>query len=161
MKTATLKELKAELSTLSPEQLLDICIHLAKYKKENKELLTYLLFEAGDEGAYTEKVKDFISEQFEEINMSNAYLIKKSLRKILRITNRFIKYSGSGQTEVELLIFFCKKIKNSGIVIQANTALGNLYQRQIQKIQKALSMLHEDLQFDYSKEMESLVPSRG
>jgi len=161
MKTATLKELKAELSTLAPGQLLDICIHLAKYKKENKELLTYLLFEAGDEWSYIEKVKDFISEQFEEINMSNAYLIKKLLRKILRITNRFIKYSGSRQTEVELLIFFCKKIRNSGIAIQANTALGNLYQRQIQKIQKALSLLHEDLQFDYSKEMESLVLSGG
>jgi len=157
MKAASLKEVKAELSTLSPEQVLDICMHLAKYKKENKELLTYLLFEAADEPSYIEKVKEFISEQFEDINQSNVYFIKKTLRKILRITNRYIKYSGSKQTEAELLIFFCKKIRNSGIPIQPNTALGNLYQRQIQKILKALSALHEDLQFDYSKEMASLV----
>jgi len=157
MKAASLKEVKAELSTLSPEQVLDICMHLAKYKKENKELLTYLLFEAGDEPSYIEKVKEFISEQFEEINQSNVYFIKKTLRKILRITNRYIKYSGSKQTEAELLIFFCKKIRNSGIPLQPNTALGNLYHRQVQKILKALSTLHEDLQFDFSKEMESLL----
>ncbi len=157
MKTASLKEIKTELSTLYPDQLLDICLHLAKYKKENKELLTYLLFEAGDEQLYIKDVKDFISEQFEDINKSNVYFIKKTLRKILRITNRYIKYSGSKQTEVELLIFFCKKIKSSGIPIQEKTALGNIYHRQIQKTYKAITSLHEDLQFDYSKEMKTLL----
>jgi hypothetical protein len=157
MKAASLKEIKTELSTLHPEQVLDICMHLAKYKKENKELLTYLLFEAADEQLYIKKVKDFISDEFEEINKSNLYFVKKTLRKIPRITNRYIKYSGSKQTEVELLVFFCKKIKNAGIAVQANTALGNLYQRQIQKIKNAISLLHEDLQFDYSNEIKPLL----
>lgn len=157
MKAASLKAIKTELSTLAPEQLLDFCMHLAKYKKENKELLTYLLFEAGDEQLYIEKVKEFISEQFEDINKSNVYFIKKALRKILRLTNRYIKYSGSKQTEVELLIYLCEKIKNSEISLQEKTALGNLYQRLIQKTFKAIAFLHEDLQFDYSKEMESLL----
>lgn len=157
MKAASLKEIKTELSTLAPEQLLDFCMHLAKYKKENKELLTYLLFEAGDEQLYIEKVKEFISEQFEDINKSNVYFIKKALRKILRLTNRYIKYSGSKQTEVELLIYLCKKIKNSEIPLHEKTALGNIYQRQIQKTHKAIALLHEDLQFDYSKEMKPLL----
>jgi len=157
MKAASLKEIKTELSTLAPEQLLDFCMHLAKYKKENKELLTYLLFEAGDEQLYIEKVKEFISEQFEDINKSNVYFIKKALRKILRLTNRYIKYSGSKQTEVELLIYLCKIIKNSEIPLHEKTALGNIYQRQIQKTHKAIALLHEDLQFDYSKEMKPLL----
>lgn len=52
MKAASLNELKNELNTLPPLQLLDICLHLAKYKKDNKELITYLLFEAQNEAAY-------------------------------------------------------------------------------------------------------------
>ena len=44
MKAATLNELKHELSHLPAEELLDLCTRLARFKKENKELLTFLLF---------------------------------------------------------------------------------------------------------------------
>jgi len=157
MKASSLSELKNELKTLGHAQLLDICIHLAKYKKDNKELLTYLLFEAGDEPAYIKSVKDLISEQFLDINKSNTYFAKKTIRKILRTTTKYIKYSGSKQTEVELLLFFCKNLKKSGISLQSSIALYNLYQRQIQKIEKALSTMHEDLQYDYREELEPLL----
>ena len=157
MKAASIKELKTELETLSSEQVFDLCMHLAKYKKENKELLTYLLFQAGDEKSYISEVKDLIDEQFEAVNKSNLYLAKKMIRKILRTSNKYIKYSGSKQTEVELHIFFCKKLKNSGIPLHSNTALGNLYQRQILKINKAMASLHEDLQYDYSVEIKELL----
>ena len=49
MKAFSLNELKNELSTLSPAKVLALCMRLAKYKKDNKELLTYLLFHAHDE----------------------------------------------------------------------------------------------------------------
>lgn len=156
MKAATLKELKTELTTLFPVQVLELCMRMAKYKKENKELLTYLLFEVKDEQSYINEVKKLIDEQFEGMNKSNIYLSKKTIRKALRTTNKFIKYSGSKQTEVELLIFFCKKIRSSGIPLHANTAMGNLYVRQVRKMIKALATLHEDLQYDYSGEVKSL-----
>jgi uncharacterized protein (DUF342 family) len=157
MKAASLKELKTELATLHPAKVQELCMHLVKYKKENKELLTYLLFEAHDEHTYIKEIKEQLNEQFESVNKNNLYLAKKTLRKILRITNKFIKYSGSKQTETELLIFFCKKIRKSGIPIRINSALGNIYLRQIQKINKALATLHEDLQYDYSEEMKLLL----
>ena len=157
MKAASLKELKSELKTLSSANVLELCMHLVKYKKENKELLTYLLFDAKDELAFIKEVKEYIDEEFEGINRSNLYLSKKTIRKILRTTNKYIKYSGSKQTEVELLIYYSKKLKNSGIPLHINTALGNIYQRQIYKINKALALLHEDLQYDYSEEMKSLL----
>ena len=47
MKAATLNELRKELQALSSKELVEICLRLAKYKKESKELLTYLIFEAG------------------------------------------------------------------------------------------------------------------
>ena len=156
MKAASLKEIKTELNTLHPTKVLELCMHLVKYKKENKELLTYLLFEASDEQFYIKEIKEQIDELYKDVNKNNVYLAKKTLRKILRITNKYIKYSGSKQTEVELLIYFCKKFKKSSIPKHANTILGNMYIRQIQKINKALSTLHEDLQYDYSEELKLL-----
>ena len=154
MKAASLKELKTELTAQHPQKILELCMHLAKYKKENKELLSYLLFEAHDEPNYIKEVKEQIDEELANINKSNIYLAKKTIRKVLKTTNKYIKYSGSKQSEVELLIYLCKKIKKIGVPLHVNTALGNIYTRLLIRIQKALSTLHEDLQFDYSEEIK-------
>jgi len=150
MKTASLKELKTELGRIHPVRLAELCIQLAKYKKENKELLTYLLFDAFDEKAYIEEVKATTDELFAAVTRSNSYLAKKNIRKILAAVNKQIKFSGSKQTEVELLLHFCKTLRKSGVPLYTNSALGNLYQRQLTKIDRALTTLHEDLQFDYA-----------
>ena len=157
MKAASLSELKKELLRLPPADVLDYCMHLAKFKKENKELLTYLLFESDDEQAFVRNVTELMDEMFLEVNQWSIYLAKKTIRKILRIANKYIKFSGSKQTEVELLIHFCKKLKTSGIKLQSSTALSNIYDRQIQKVNQALAKMHEDLQFDYLEELKKLV----
>lgn len=156
MKTATIQELKQELQGVAPGKLLELCLRLAKFKKENKELLTYLLFEAHNEEAYINSVKILIDEGFTELPKANLYLTKKSLRKILRITNKYIRHTGSKQAEVALLIYFCKKIKDSGIPIQKSNMLTNLYQQQIKKVNASLQLLHEDLQYDYRQELNDL-----
>ena len=156
MKAATLNELQKELTTLPSKRVLEICSRLIKYKKENKELLTYLLFEAHDEEGYKKSIKENVNEQFREMNKSNLYLAKKSLRKILRTINKFIKYSGNKQTEIEMRIYYCSKLKSSGIEIVKSQVLTNLFENQIKKIESALSKFHEDLQFDYKNELEEL-----
>jgi hypothetical protein len=156
MKASSLKELKTELSTLHPENLIELCIQLAKYKKENKELLSYLLFEAQDEQQYIEQIKEQIDIEFKALNKNTLYLAKKTIRKVLRITNKYIKYSGKKQTEVELLIYFCKKLRRSGLPLHANTVVGNIYLRQYLKIKKTIDGLHEDLQYDYLEEINLL-----
>ena len=156
MKAASISILKKELSVRPPKDVLEICTRLAKYKKENKELLSYLLFEANDEENYILSVKSEIDKQFSEINRSTMYYIKKSIRKILRTTHKYIRYSGNSRTEVDLLIYFCTKLKTSGIPINSSTALSNLHQAQIQKIRNAIATLHEDLQYDYEQELQCL-----
>lgn len=156
MKAASLNELKKELTDLKSAELIALCMRLAKYKKENKELLTYLIFEANDEKSYIEGVKEEIDSAFEGMNKSNIYLAKKSIRKALRFANKYIKYSTSKQTEVEVLIHFCNTLKKSGLSYKNSIVLSNLYQHQIQRIRKALSYLHEDLQFDYKEEISSI-----
>jgi hypothetical protein len=76
MKAVTVKELKEELSFRSPNELRELCLRLSRFKKENKELLTYLLFELSDEVSYIESVKKEIDEQFDQINRASYYYIK-------------------------------------------------------------------------------------
>jgi hypothetical protein len=156
MQASYLSEIKKELKNKNAGELLDICLRLARFKKENKELLTYLLFEADDEQSYIESIKNYIEHEFSEINKSNVYFAKKSIRKILKNTNKFIRYSGQKRTEVELLIFFCKCLKGSGLPLSRSVALTNLYSRQLEKIKKSLKSLHEDLQFDFGEEIKQL-----
>ena len=156
MKAATISQLKQEMKCRSANELLEIGLRLGRFKKENKELLTYLLFEIQDEQAYINSIKQEMDQQFQEINKSNIYFAKKSIRKIVRTTNKFIRYSKHKETEVELLLHFCKCLKASGIPMQKSVALGNIYIRQIQKIEKVISSLHEDLQYDYNMELEDL-----
>lgn len=156
MKIASLSELKKELNSLPPQEVVKLCLRLASYKKENKELLNYLLFEGGDEKNYINNIKEEISLEFKEINTTNLYFAKKSVRRILRILKKYIKYSGNKETEIELLIFFLQKLKNTKIKIDDSKVLTNLYQRQLQSIEKALNTLHEDLIFDYQEKISLL-----
>ena len=152
MKPATIQTIKEELSNLPPAEVLELCLRLAKYKKENKELLSYLLFEAHDEQAFIESAKKEIDDSFDEINGTNAYFIKKSLRKILRTIGKYAKHTGSKQTELEMLIHFCLSIKKYKIPYHRNTVLKNIYDRQIKKIDSLIPQLHDDLQYDYTKQ---------
>lgn len=156
MKAASIHQLQKELNELEPKQVLELCVRLAKYKKENKELLSYLIFEAHDEKTYIKGIKEEMDILFSEMNRSTTYLIKKSLRKILRLTNKYIKYSGSKQTEVELKIYFCTKIKTSRIRIDDSVMLSNLYNREVEKIKTTIAKLHEDLQYDFKQELDKL-----
>ncbi len=156
MKAATINELKQELLNTSPAKVTELCLRLARFKKENKELLTYLLFEAHDTTAYIENVKIEMDNHFEEMNKSNAYFMKKTLRKILRTVNKYSRYSGLAQVEIELLIYFCTRMKELNAYIKSSTVLSNIYNNQLKKITKAVDTLHEDLQYDYLREINKL-----
>lgn len=159
MKAVTVNQLKKELVTCTQTELVELCLRLSKFKKENKELLTYLIFESSDEGEYIQSVKNLIDEQFETINTNNFYFIKKSVRKILRLIKKFSRYSLKKETEVELLLYFCFKLKEFKPSIHKNTTLINLYKRQILSIQKLVATLHEDLQYDYQLQIDTLENS--
>jgi hypothetical protein len=154
MKSATVFEIKDELLQLPPAKLVELCLRLVKFKKENKELLTYLLFESHDLDAYISLVKAETEDEFDGINSSNLYFAKKSLRKILRNISKYIRYTGSKQAEIELLLHYCKTLKESGIPFEKSQALVNLFDQQLKKIRKAIDTLHEDLQYDYNRELE-------
>lgn len=157
MKAASLNEIRKQLTDLDAPALENLCLGLARFKKENKELLTYLLFEAQDEQAYIASIKVEVDQLFDEVPKSNVYFVKKSIRKILRIINKQIRYSGAPVTELEVRIYFCLKMKTANIPLHPGTVLFNLYQQQLKKIRAVLSKLPEDLHFDYERDLQIIM----
>ena len=157
MKISSLSELKKELSYLPEKELIALCIALAKYKKDNKEYLDYLLYSAANKDEFIREVKSEMDLQFGSLDPSlNLYYTKKSLRKILRMVNKFCKYLGDKSHSVELHMYYCLKLKNSGIPYRKSQQLVNLFDRELLKIKALIETLHEDLQGDYSSEWEAL-----
>jgi hypothetical protein len=156
MKAASIAELKTELKRVPQADLIETVLRLARYKKENKELLTYLLFEADDLPAYIQNVQKEIEDGFAEINTAHMHYAKKGVRKVLRITNKHIRYTGSKVAEVELLLHFCRELQELDIRLDKSTQLTNLYLAQLKKIRAAIATMHEDLQYDYLGQLEEL-----
>ncbi|MHB0756678.1 hypothetical protein [Polaribacter sp. M15] len=157
MKAVTIKQLKDELSHKSADELKELCLHLSRFKKENKELLTYLLFESHNEEGYIQSIKYQMDEQFSDINTKSYFYIRKSVRKILSLTKKFISYSKKKETETELLLYFCKKLKEMKPSINRSQRLQNVFDAQVRMIKKAIEKLHEDLQYDYQLELDELL----
>ena len=157
MKASTVVQLKKELETLNPEHLKELCLRLARFKLENKELLTYLLFESEDESYYIEGIKEELDRLFIEINTKSYFYIKKSVRKILRLLKKYARYSTKKETEIELLLYYCYKLKTLKPSINNNVTLTNIYLKQIENIEKKIIKLHEDLQYDYNSQLNDLI----
>ena len=156
MKAASVVELRKELEHLDKEKLKQLCLRLSRFKLENKELLTYLLFESEDESSYIQSIKNQLDTLFLDINTKNYFYIKKSVRKILRRIRKFARYSNQPETEVELLLYFCLKMQDIKPSIFKNKTLTNIYNRQIESAQKKTKKLHEDLQYEYNLHVEDL-----
>jgi hypothetical protein len=156
MKPEKLTVIKKELNGLSVQQLTDICLRLAKYKKDNKELLNFLLFDADDPLKYAGQVKHHLEADFLSLP-KHYYQSSKALRKILRLMNRHAKYTASKQVEIELLLWFCSNFIKYADIGTSHKPLQALFIRQLDKIKSLLTKLHEDLQFDYQQEFEILI----
>jgi len=157
MKSFTLSDLKKELKLLPAGDLVDICVSLAKYKKDNKDFLGYLLVDSYDKPGYINDIKGEIDAHFESLkHQSNLYYVKKSLRKLLRVLVKYTKYGNDKSMTCDLYIYFCQQMRDSKIPFKKSDQLINLYEQQLKKIKKNIEALHEDLQGDYTRELEAL-----
>ena len=157
MQISSVSIIKKELQHLPQEELIQLCLRLAKFKKENKELLNFTLFLEKDKDHFIALVKEDIDEQFMEINRSNFHWIKKSVRKIFRETKKQIRIASDPEVEIELLLHLCYKLKTFKPSIQNNVLLTNLFNRTLEQITKKMEKLHEDLQYDFQIKLDKLI----
>ncbi|MCB9205580.1 MAG: hypothetical protein H6603_11430 [Flavobacteriales bacterium] len=158
MKSSSLAQIRKELRSLSREEVIELCEKLAKYKQDNKEYLNYLLFDSFDEDGYAQRIKHDVAEAFNATNTSGFYLAKKSIRRALRIANKYTKYSNRKETEIDVLIFFCEEMRSLNLDWKKSKVLVNLYHRQLVRVNKLFQELHEDLQFEFSERIRNLQP---
>ncbi len=157
MKFAGVQEIKKELQLLPPKKLQELCLRLAKYKKENKELLAFLLFEADEKQPFIDELKSEFRQQFSELSaQTNLFYVKKGLRRLLRLLNRYIKYIDDKSLAIDLLMFFCRSLDEYQIPVKKSQQLRNLYDQQLKKINVLITGLHEDVRQDYYEELKEL-----
>jgi hypothetical protein len=154
--TYGLQDIKKEIQHLRPEQMAELCLRLARYKKENKELLAYLLFEADNDAAFIEKIKAEAGFMFSQLPV-HSYNAAKSMRKILRLLSKYTKFMGSRQAEIDLLMSFCNNYINYGDRKATYKPLRLILIRQVIKIKALIEKLEEDLQYDYSQDYNAML----
>ncbi len=154
MQAASVETIKAELKQMPPKQVLDLLLRLARFKKENKELLTYLLFESNDEESYIQQIKQEIKEELEKIDGLPAYQYKKQFRKIQRKINKPIKYTGSKSSAVELYMYMLRMISEKKKTVFIHSFLEKSSQQYINKIEKAIPGINEDLVHDIKRQLQ-------
>jgi hypothetical protein len=159
MKAATATEIKQRLKDLEKKELMELCLRLSRYKKENKELLTFLLFEADDIPHYIASVNEEIESIFEDVNTTSVFFAKKTIRKALRTANRYIRYAGDKTVEVEVLLHYCTLYRGLKLDWKRSSLLAKIYDNQLKKIHAAIDALHEDLQYDYRRSLDKLKSS--
>jgi len=151
-----LQDIKKEIQHLPQEQVAELLLRLTRFKKDNKDLLAYLLFESHDEAAFIEKVKAEVGFMFSQLP-ANSYNAAKAMRKILRLITKYTKFIASKGAEIELLISFCEHYLHYADRRTSYKPLRLILTRQLEKIRVLISKLHEDLQFDYSNDFNHLV----
>lgn len=157
LKPADLKDIRKEISTIDRKSLEEICGKLIRFKKENKELLSYLLFWSEDETLFQQELTQAITEMMKQVNTTTVFWAKKTIRKIVRHMNRYLGFSGDKITELEVRIHFCEELKDLKLNIRQSKVLLNIYEAQLKKIHMALVGIHEDLQRDYEGRINALA----
>ncbi|MFN7313531.1 MAG: hypothetical protein ACK5UI_08620 [Bacteroidota bacterium] len=153
----SLAQIKKELEHLPQPELVQLLLRTAKFKKENKELLFYLLFESNDVDGFILQCKKEITKQFKEVNKTHVYYAKKSIRKVLRWVNKQIKFSNQPVVTIELLLHFIHELKQLNSLLEQSNQLLHVYLNQYKKVKLTIAKLHEDLQYDYTKLLEKLT----
>lgn len=156
MKAATAKQIKDAITKQSPAFLAETISRLSRFKKENKELLSYLLFYENEEDEYVKDVKEELLELFENINSSSVYFAKKSLRKIVRVSSKYIRYTGVDESAIEINIYLATLFTTLPNSFKKNKQVANMYAGILKKINLLLSALHADLQYDYTEQVSIL-----
>jgi hypothetical protein len=157
MKAASIAELKKALVRLEHGDLLEACLRLARFKKDNKELLTYLLFLSNDERDFANQLCREIDEQF--LMTPNAH--RKTVRKTIRWMNKCLRFSSDKDTEVQVRLHFCHAMKSSETTILGSKVMTNMYTGQLKKIRTVIEKFHHDVRHDIEREIRELEIKRG
>lgn len=159
MKAKSLKKLREELVYAEKQDLVDLCLQLARFKAENKELLTYELFYRNNKDLYLTEIETHVDKEFKGLNADSYHYLKKGVQKINRHIKKYVRIAKDPEVEVHLTLYFLEKFKDYQPPLHKQKILNNLYQREYKLVCKKIEKLHPDLQYDYNSALEELHPN--
>jgi len=157
MNIPSLAALKKELSYLEEKELINLLLDLSKFTRDNKAFLYFKLNEKDQPSLFVDTVKEELDELFQKANTTSFYLSKKSAQTIRRKLNKALKFNKNKEDQLELLLYFCEQLQKYGYLKYQHPILQSLFLRQVEKIQKSIAALHEDLQYDYSMRLDEIL----
>ena len=157
MNIPSLAAIKKDLSYLDEKELSSLILELSKFTRDNKAFLYFKLNEKDQPSLFVDTVKEELNELFQTANTTSFYLTKKSAQTIRRKLNKALKFSKNKADQVELLLYFCEKLKKYGYLKHRHPVLQSLFLKQVEKIQKSIAALHEDLQCDYDARLDEIL----
>ena len=114
-------------------------------------MLTYLLFDSESPLEYAQRVKLEIKMHFDELNI-HYYYSTKSLRKTLRLINKYSRFTKFKPGEIELLLHFSHLFVTIIPKETKHLPLLGLHHRSLAKAASLIKKIHEDLHYDYAAE---------
>jgi quinol monooxygenase YgiN len=156
MEIPSLAQLKKELAFLSEKELIELLAELAKFSRDNKAFLYFKLFENTQPNLYLNTVKEELEEAFQTANTKHYHLAKKSAQSIRRKLNKALKLSKNKADQAELILYYSEKLKDYGYLKFKHPVITNIFQMQLQKAEKLIEKLDEDLQYDLGVILDNL-----
>ncbi|WP_158860304.1 hypothetical protein [Lunatibacter salilacus] len=156
MQFPSLTALKAELKHLSDKEFIALIADLSKFSRENKAFLFFKLYEKDNPRLFVEMVQEELEKEFQLANTKNYHFAKKAAQSIRRKLNKHLKLTKNKPDQIEVIEYFCRNLEKYGYLSFRHPVIDNLYALQVGKIEKLVTALHEDLQYDYELTIQEL-----
>lgn len=160
MQFLSISEIRKELDHLDRKDLVSMVVELSKLSQHNKAFIGIKLASTDNPNIFLDTAKQELETLFMDANSSNYHLAKKSIQGIRRKLNLKLKLSKDKIQLAELLLYFCRLMREYGYLGFRHPVIDNLYQMQYSKASKMVSGLHEDFQYDFEGPLEELAYKR-
>lgn len=154
-----LADIKQALQQATPNELRDLCVRLARFKQDNKQLLHYALFYQDRPEVFIEEVNVRLKEAVETFNYSHAYWVKKGLRKWQRQVNLLGRISGEPWVQAKLQGMYALACYEAASKVAATEVLTNLCAQATKKFYAQVAKLEADWQHDLTRTFERSMKS--
>ncbi|WP_026951664.1 hypothetical protein [Algoriphagus mannitolivorans] len=156
MEIPSLAQIKKELAFLPEAELIDLIADLAKFSRDNKAFLFFKLNEKCQPNLFLDLAKEDLELAFQQTTIRSSFAAKKAAQSIRRKLNKLLKLSKNKADQAELILFYAEKLKDYGYLKFNHSVNMNIFQMQLQKSEKLIEKLNEDLQYDLGLILENL-----
>ncbi|MFM7709422.1 MAG: hypothetical protein ACKO5C_00765 [Ferruginibacter sp.] len=150
------QELRKRTADLQTSELIQLLSRLMRFKRENKELVAYELFVRDQPEVWFSEIRESFNSELETMNTSHPYFMKKTMRKLIRRAKTYARYAGDPAIESELFCGLLEVFNEHHLHVHPSDIVRKIYYDTFTRLEKNISKLHEDLQYDFERRLADL-----